>query len=62
MGMMALVIGVVLVRNGRVWSDQQGKGKKDESKETVELAATVKVTIRDQDGFRVCVGQGRRGR
>ncbi|MGZ8374531.1 MAG: hypothetical protein ACXW4A_06370 [Nitrospira sp.] len=33
------------MRNGRVWSDQQGKGKKDESKETVELAATVKVTI-----------------
>ena len=44
-GMMALAIGVVLVLNGPVWSGQKGKGKKDESKETVEMAATAKVTI-----------------
>lgn len=44
-GMMALAIGVVLVLNGPVWSDQKGKGKKGESKETVEMAATAKVTI-----------------
>jgi uncharacterized membrane protein YkoI len=44
-GMMALAIGVVLVVNGPAWSDQKGKGKKDEVKETVEMAATAKVTI-----------------
>ena len=44
-GMLALAIGVVLVLNGPAWSDQKGKGKKDEVKETVEMAATAKVTI-----------------
>ena len=44
-GMMALAIGVVLVLNGPAWSDQKGKGKKDDSKETVEMAAKAKVTI-----------------
>jgi uncharacterized membrane protein YkoI len=44
-GMMALAIGMVLVLNGPAWSDQKGKGKKDEVKETVEMAATAKVTI-----------------
>jgi uncharacterized membrane protein YkoI len=44
-GMIALAIGVVLVLNGPAWSDQKGKGKKDESKETVEMAAKAKVTI-----------------
>jgi uncharacterized membrane protein YkoI len=44
-GIMALAIGAVLVLNGPAWSDQQGKGKKDEVKETVEMAATAKVTI-----------------
>ncbi len=44
-GMMAVAIGAVLVLNGPVWSDQKGKGKKDESKETIEMAATAKVTI-----------------
>jgi uncharacterized membrane protein YkoI len=44
-GMMALAIGVVLVLNGPAWSDQKGKGKKDEVKETVDMAATAKVTI-----------------
>jgi uncharacterized membrane protein YkoI len=44
-GVMALAIGVVLVLNGPAWSDQKGKGKKEESKETVEMAATAKVTI-----------------
>jgi uncharacterized membrane protein YkoI len=43
--MLALAIGVVLVLNGPAWSDQKGKGKKDEAKETVEMAATAKVTI-----------------
>ncbi len=28
-----------------VWSEDKGKGNKDESKETVEMAATAKVTI-----------------
>jgi uncharacterized membrane protein YkoI len=45
LGLVALVIGVVLVLNGPAWSDQKGKGKKDEVKETVEMAATAKVTI-----------------
>ncbi|MEK6763763.1 MAG: PepSY domain-containing protein [Nitrospirota bacterium] len=44
-GMVALAIGVVLVLNGPAWSDQKIKGKKDESKETVEMAAKAKVTI-----------------
>lgn len=44
-GMMAVAIGVLLVLNGPAWSDQKGKGKKDESKETVEMAAKAKVTI-----------------
>ena len=44
-GIMALAIGVVLVLNGPAWSDQKGKEKKDESKETVEMAAKAKVTI-----------------
>ena len=43
--MMAVAIGVMLVLNSPAWSDQKGKGKKDESKETVEMAATAKVTI-----------------
>ena len=44
-GMIALTIGLVLVLNGSAWSDQKIKGKKDESKETVEMAAKAKVTI-----------------
>jgi uncharacterized membrane protein YkoI len=44
-GMMAIAIGVMLVLNGPAWSDQKGKGKKDESKETVAMAAAAKVTI-----------------
>ena len=45
-GMLALaVVGMVLALNGPAWSDQKGKGKKDESKETVEMAAMAKVTI-----------------
>jgi uncharacterized membrane protein YkoI len=35
----------MLVLNGPAWSDQKGKGKKDESKETVAMAAAAKVTI-----------------
>ena len=42
LGVMALAIGAVLVLNGPAWSDQKGKGKKDESKETVEMAAKAK--------------------
>lgn len=45
LGIMAVAIGVMLLLNGPVWSDEKGKGKKDESKETVEMAATAKVTI-----------------
>lgn len=44
-GMMAIAIGVMLVLNGPAWSDQKGKGKKAESKETVAMAAAAKVTI-----------------
>ena len=44
-GMIGLAIGVVLVLNGPAWSDQKGKGKKDESRETVEMAAKAKITI-----------------
>lgn len=45
LGIMAVAIGAVLVLNGPAWSDEKGKGKKDESKEAVEMAATAKVTI-----------------
>jgi uncharacterized membrane protein YkoI len=45
LGMMAIAIGVMLVLNGPAWSDQKGKEKKDESKETVAMAAKAKVTI-----------------
>lgn len=44
-GMLALAVGMVLVLNGPAWSDQKGKGKKEESKEMVEMAAAAKVTI-----------------
>ena len=44
-GMMVLALGAMLVLNGPAWSDQKGKGKKDESKETVEMASAAKVTI-----------------
>lgn len=44
-GMMAVAVGAMLVLNGPAWSDQKGKGKKDESKETIEMAAVAKVTI-----------------
>ena len=44
-GVLAVAIGAVLVLSGPAWSDQKGKGKKDESKETVEMAAAAKVTI-----------------
>ena len=43
--MLVLAVGAMLLLNGPAWSDQKGKGKKDESKETVEMAATAKVTI-----------------
>jgi uncharacterized membrane protein YkoI len=43
--MLAVAIGVMLVLNGPAWSDDKGKGKKDEAKETVEMAAKAKVTI-----------------
>jgi uncharacterized membrane protein YkoI len=45
LGMMAMAVGAMLVLNGPAWSDDKGKEKKDESKETVEMAATAKVTI-----------------
>lgn len=44
-GMLALAVGMVLVLNGPAWSDQKGKGKKEESKEMIDMAATAKVTI-----------------
>jgi len=44
-GMMAVAICGMLVLNGPAWGDQKGKGKIDESKETVEMAAKAKVTI-----------------
>ena len=40
-----MTIDAMLVLNGPTWSDQKGKGKKDELKETVDMAATAKVTI-----------------
>ena len=42
---MTMAIGAMLVLNGPAWSDQKGKGKKDESKETIEMAVAAKVTI-----------------
>ncbi|MEK7763642.1 MAG: PepSY domain-containing protein, partial [Nitrospirota bacterium] len=45
LGVIVLAIGVMLVLNGPAWSDQKGKGKKDEAKEMVEMAATANVTI-----------------
>lgn len=44
-GMMAVAIGAILVLNGPAWSGDKGKGKKDESKETIEMAAAAKVMI-----------------
>ena len=44
-GITALAIAAMLVLNSPAWSDQKGKGKKDESKETVEMATKAKVTI-----------------
>jgi uncharacterized membrane protein YkoI len=44
-GMLVLAVGAVLLLNGPAWSDQKDKGQKDEAKETVEMAATAKVTI-----------------
>jgi uncharacterized membrane protein YkoI len=44
-GMMAVAVCSILVLNGPAWSDQKDKGKNDESKETVEMAAKAKVTI-----------------
>ena len=43
--MMVLALGAMLVLNGPAWSDQKGKGKKNESSEAVEMAAAAKVTI-----------------
>lgn len=45
LGLMAVVVGVMLVLNAPAWSDQKGKGKKDEVKETIEMAEKAKVTI-----------------
>lgn len=45
LGLMAVVVGVMLALNGPAWSDQKGKGKKDEVKETIEMAEKAKVTI-----------------
>ncbi len=45
LGMIAVAISAMLALNGPAWSDDKGKGKKDESKETVEMAAKAKVTI-----------------
>lgn len=42
---MVVAIGAMLVLNGLAWSDDKGKGKKEESKETVEMAAAAKVPI-----------------
>jgi uncharacterized membrane protein YkoI len=45
LGVMAVAIGAMLVLNGPAWSDEKGKGKKNESKEIVEMVAKAKVTI-----------------
>ena len=45
LGILAVAIGAMLVLNGPVWSDEKGKGKKNESKEIVEMVAKAKVTI-----------------
>lgn len=44
-GMMVVAVGTMLVLNGPAWSDEKGKDKKDEAKETIEMAAAAKVTI-----------------
>jgi uncharacterized membrane protein YkoI len=41
----AVAIGAMLVLSGPVWSGEKGKAKKDEVKETVDMAAAAKVTI-----------------
>ena len=43
--MLAVTISAVLGLNGPAWSDEKGKGGKNESKETVAMAAAAKVTI-----------------
>jgi uncharacterized membrane protein YkoI len=44
-GILAVAVGAMLVLNGPAWSDDKGKGKKDEAKEAVEMAVKAKVTI-----------------
>lgn len=41
----ALAIGAVLILTAPAWSGEKGKMKKDESKETVDMAASARVTI-----------------
>lgn len=41
----ATLICLTAVLVGPVWSDEKGKGKKDEVKAAIEMAATAKVTI-----------------
>jgi hypothetical protein len=43
--MMSVAIGAMLVFSGPVWSGEKEKTKKEEAKETVEMAAAAKVTI-----------------
>jgi len=44
-GSIAMVMGVMLLFSGPAWSDDKGKGKKDEVKEAIDMAAAAKVTI-----------------
>jgi len=41
----AVVIGALLALSGPAWSDENGKEKEGEAKETIEMAAAAKVTI-----------------
>ncbi|MDH4088711.1 MAG: PepSY domain-containing protein [Nitrospira sp.] len=44
-GSLATVFCVMAVLVNPVWSDEKGKGKKDEAKAAIEMAAAAKVTI-----------------
>ncbi len=41
----AVAISALLALSGPAWSDENGKEKEDEAKETIEMAAAAKVTI-----------------
>ena len=44
-GTIAMVVGAMMLFSGLAWSEDKGKGHKDEVKEAIDMAAAAKVTI-----------------